>query len=157
MSGDTLTSASHDGPKAATFPSRDAAYVVLVALSYYAGTRVGFALTGRDMPISTFWPPNAIVLAALVLAPVNVWWKILLGLIPVHFLAQLPSGVPVTTALGWLVGNASEAVLGAALLVGPARRKTLFYSLNGVTRFLLCGFILAPVVTWNFAPVICSR
>jgi two-component system sensor histidine kinase UhpB len=147
MSGDTLTSASHDGPKAATFPYRDTAYVVLVALSYYAGTRVGFALTGRDMPISTFWPPNAIVLAALVLAPVNLWWKILLALIPVHFLAQLPSGVPVTTALGWLVGNAGEAVLGAALLVGPARRKTLFYSLNGVTRFLLCGFILAPLVT----------
>lgn len=148
MSVYALTSASHDdGPKAATSPYRDAGYVLLVALSYYAGTRVGFALTGRDMPISTFWPPNAIVLAALVLAPVNLWWKILLGLVPVHFLAQLPGGVPVPTALGWLVGNVSEAVLGAALLVGPARRKTLFHSLNGVTRFLLCGFILAPVVT----------
>jgi integral membrane sensor domain MASE1 len=45
------------------------------------------------------------------------------------------------------VGNVGEAVLGAALLVGPAKRNTLFHSLNGVTRFLLCGFILAPVVT----------
>jgi hypothetical protein len=96
MSGHALTSASHgDGSKASTSSYRDAGYVLLVALSYYAGTRVGFALTGRDMPISTFWPPNAIVLAALVLAPVNLWWKIVIGLIPAHFLAQLPGGVPV--------------------------------------------------------------
>ena len=88
-------------------------YVLLVALSYYAGTRVGFVMTGRDMPISMFWPPNAIVLAALVLAPVNLWWKIVIALIPAHFLAQLPSGVPLTTAFGWLVGNVGEAVLGA--------------------------------------------
>src|SRR4051794_3845660 len=151
MSGNTLTSASRHSregqPAKAPAPYRTAAYVIVVALGYYAGTRVGFALTRSGMPISTFWPPNAIVLAFLVLSPLDLWWKIVLGLIPVHLLAQLPNGVPIGTALGWLVGNLSEAVLGAALLVGPARRNTLFHSLDGVTRFLLCGFIVAPVVT----------
>jgi len=160
MSADTLTSTLADPPNgplggpppfaqspAVPVALRNAAYVVVVALAYYAGTRVGFALTRGDTPISFFWPPNAIVLAALLLAPVSLWWKIVLGLIPAHFLAQLPNGVPVGTALGWFVGNAGEAVLGAALLIGPARRGTLFHSLDGVIRFLLCGFILAPMIT----------
>ena len=160
MSADTLTSTLADPPNgplggpppfaqspAVPVALRNAAYVVVVALAYYAGTRVGFALTRGDTPISFFWPPNAIVLAALLLAPVSLWWKIVLGLIPAHFLAQLPNGVPVGTALGWFVGNAGEAVLGAALLIGPARRGTLFHSLEGVIRFLLCGFILAPMIT----------
>src|SRR6516164_4468879 len=127
MSADTLTSTLADPPNgplggpppfaqspAVPVALRNAAYVVVVALAYYAGTRVGFALTRGDTPISFFWPPNAIVLAALLLAPVSLWWKIVLGLIPAHFLAQLPNGVPVGTALGWFVGNAGEAVLGAA-------------------------------------------
>jgi two-component system sensor histidine kinase UhpB len=160
MSADTLTSASPDSPGGllggapacgqsgdTPNPYRNAACVLLVAVAYYAGTRVGFALTRGDTPISFFWPPNAIVLAALLLAPVSLWWKIVLGLIPVHFLAQLPAGVPFTTALGWFAGNVSEAVIGAALLQGSARRGTLFHSLDGVTRFLLCGFILAPMIT----------
>jgi signal transduction histidine kinase len=160
MSADTLTPALQDpsaGPVGGSpargqspvipIPYGNAAYVVLVALAYYGGTRVGFALTRGDTPISFFWPPNAIVLAALLLAPVNLWWKIVLGLIPAHFVAQLPSGVPVATALGWFAGNVSEAVIGATLLAGPARRGTLFHSLDGVIRFLLCGFILAPIIT----------
>jgi two-component system sensor histidine kinase UhpB len=125
----------------------DVAYAVLVAVGYVAGTRIGFALTPGDMPISMFWPPNAILLAALVLAPVRLWWKILLALVPAHFLAQLPDGVPVATAFGWLLGNAGEALLGAALLSRVSRRRLLFHSLHGVTWFLLCAFILAPLVT----------
>src|SRR4051812_1727331 len=126
---------------------KDAAYAVLVAVGYFAGTRIGFALTPGDMPISMFWPPNAILLAALVLAPVRLWWMILLALIPAHFSAQLPQGVPVATAFGWLLGNAGEALIGAALLSRLARRRILFHTLHGVTWFLLCAFILAPLVT----------
>jgi signal transduction histidine kinase len=126
---------------------KEAAGAFLVAVAYFAGTRIGFTLTPRDMPIGMFWPPNAILLAALVLAPVRVWWMILLALIPAHFAAQLPTGVPVATAFGWLLGNAGEALLGAALLSRVARRDVLFQSLRGVTCFLLCAFILAPLVS----------
>lgn len=84
---------------------KDAAATAAVALSYFVGTRIGFALTAGDMPIATFWPPNAILLAAFLLAPVRLWWVFLLALIPAHLLAQLKSGVPLATSLGWLVGN----------------------------------------------------
>ena len=85
--------------------SKDAAATAAVALSYFAGTRIGFVLTSGDMPIATFWPPNAILLAAFLLAPVRLWWVFVLALIPAHFLAQLKNGVPLATSLGWLGGR----------------------------------------------------
>src|SRR5215467_7797717 len=62
---------------------------VLVAIAYYLGTRIGFALTPVGQPNSTFWPPNAILLAAFLLARRRVWWTFLLAVLPAHLLAQL--------------------------------------------------------------------
>src|SRR6185295_4638018 len=126
---------------------RDLASVCLVAISYYAGTRIGFVLTPGDQPVAMFWPPNAILLAAFLLAPVRLWGPFLVALVPAHFLAQLPLGVPVSTAVGWLIGNAGEALFGALLISKMGRRSAVFHSVRGVTRFLLFGFILAPLVT----------
>jgi hypothetical protein len=47
---------------------------VLVFIGYYLGARVGFALTFQSHPISVFWPPNSILLAALLLTPPRIWW-----------------------------------------------------------------------------------
>src|SRR5262245_56436339 len=66
----------------------------LVGIGYYVGTRVGFALTPSGQPNSTFWPPNAILLAAFLLAPRRVWWTFLLTVLPAHLLAQWQTGVP---------------------------------------------------------------
>ena len=38
---------------------------LLVALGYYLGTKIGFVLTFQPHPVSTLWPPNSILLAAL--------------------------------------------------------------------------------------------
>src|SRR5436190_975510 len=88
-------------------------FAVLAGLSYYAGTRVGFALTPTGQPNSAFWPPNAILLAVLLLAPRKVWWALLLAVVPAHLLVQLHAGVPLSTAAAWLATNTSEALIGA--------------------------------------------
>jgi hypothetical protein len=67
---------------------------LLVALAYYLGAKIGFALTLRPHPVSVLWPPNSILLAALLLTPVRVWWVILLAAFPAHLAAQLQSNVP---------------------------------------------------------------
>ena len=67
---------------------------VLVCLAYYLGARLGFALTLKPSPISTLWPPNSIVLAALLLTPTRSWWLVLLlGALPAHLAVQLPLGL----------------------------------------------------------------
>jgi two-component system sensor histidine kinase UhpB len=132
-------------PRSGVF--RDATAVLLVALAYFVGTRIGFILTPGNQPVAVFWPPNAILLASFLLAPVRLWGWFLIALVPAHFLAQLPLGVPPSTAFGWLIGNSGEALVGAALISHMGRRTAVFHSVRGVTRFLLFGFILAPLVT----------
>src|SRR5213083_877200 len=72
--------------------------VALVALSvaaaYYAGAHVGFLLRFPGSPLSIIWPPNAILLAALLLVPTRQWWVLLLAVLPAHLLVEAPNVVP---------------------------------------------------------------
>src|SRR5215467_1417084 len=94
----------------------DAAAVILVAAAYYAGSRIGFGLTPHQTPIALFWPPNAILLASLLLMPKRTWWVCLLVVFPAHMLVQMQVGIPLVPALGWYIGNTSEALIGAAAI-----------------------------------------
>src|SRR5688500_20096818 len=51
---------------------------LLVSTSYYLGAKIGFLLTFSPHPVSTLWPPNSILFAALLLLPLRWWWLILL-------------------------------------------------------------------------------
>src|SRR5256885_15260499 len=81
-----------------------------VFLAYYVGAKVGFALTFRPHPVSVLWPPNSILVAALLLTPPRVWWFILLAALPAHWMAQLQSQVPPAMILCWFVSNCCEGL-----------------------------------------------
>jgi signal transduction histidine kinase len=135
------------GERASGSVLRNAGFAALVAVAYYAGTRLGFVLTPPGYAISVFWPPNAILLAALLLAPERLWWALLLAVLPAHLLAHLPNGIPVSTALGWFLSNTAEALIGAACISRFARRKSLFETVQGLLVFLFFGVLLAPMLT----------
>ena len=120
---------------------------VLVALSYYVGTRIGFAWTPSGQPNSTFWPANAILLAAFLLAPQRIWWTLLLAVLPAHMVAQLQSGVPLWTASGWFISNSAEGLIGAFFITRFTRPESLFDTVRGVLTFVLCGVLIAPLLT----------
>lgn len=121
---------------------------LLVAIGYYAGTKIGFILTPPQTATATFWPPNAILLAAFLLTPVRMWWALLLAVLPAHLLAQLHAGIPISTMLGWFVGNTSEALVGAACIrYFEKDERSLFKSLRGVISFVVFGAIAAPMFT----------
>jgi PAS domain S-box-containing protein len=87
-----------------------------VALAYYAGARLGFLLVFPGSPLSIIWPPNAIVLAALLLVPPRTWWIVVLGVLPAHLVVEWQSGVLPLAVPGLYVTNCGEALLGAALV-----------------------------------------
>src|SRR5262245_33570776 len=76
------------------FNSRTILVGCLVAFSYFIGAKIGFALKFQPHPISVLWPPNSILLAALLLTPVRLWWFVLLAAFPAHLAAELASHVP---------------------------------------------------------------
>ena len=120
---------------------------LLVAVSYYVGSQIGFLFTPTETPIGTFWPPNAILLAAFLLAPTRMWWACLLAVLPAHLLIQLRTGIPLLSSLGWFVGNTGEALIGAACIRYFSKGKPLFDSVRGLTIFLVFGVLLSTLLT----------
>src|SRR4051794_23960190 len=48
-----------------------------VAAIYYVGAKLGLALTVPPLPVSILWPPNALLLAALLVSPRRWWWGLI--------------------------------------------------------------------------------
>jgi PAS domain S-box-containing protein len=145
-----MTMADHEPARsAAVLRSRLAAVwpPLVVALGYYAGAKIGFALTLHPNPVSTLWPPNAILLAALVLTARQSWPPILLATFAVHVAAELSSGVPLMMVLCWFISNSAEAVLGAAGVRRPLDPRLAFTRFPDVVRFLAISGVLAPLLT----------
>jgi two-component system sensor kinase FixL len=129
-----------------------------VFAGYYIGCKIGFALTLKPHPVSVLWPPNSILVAALLLTPPRIWGFVLLAAFPAHWAAQLQSHVPPLMILCWFISNSCEAVIGAGLtryLVGGPIR---FTTLRNVGIFCLCvvfvgpflsSFLDAAFVVWN--------
>ena len=129
-----------------------------VFTGYYLGCKIGFALTFQPHPVSVLWPPNSVLVAALLLTPPRSWWLVLLAALPAHLAAQLQSHVPPLMILCWFVSNCCEALIGAGLMRylvgGPIR----FTTLRNVGLFCLCvvfigpflsSFLDAAFVVWN--------
>src|SRR4030095_3933425 len=74
-----------------------------VFAGYYLGCKIGFALTFHPHPVSVLWPPNAVVVAALLLTPARVWWFVLLAAFPAHLAAQLQGDVPPLMIVCWFI------------------------------------------------------
>src|SRR5262245_59528600 len=129
-----------------------------VFAGYYLGCKIGFALTFKPHPVSVLWPPNSVLVAALLMTPLRRWWVVLLAALPAHLAAQLQSHVPPLMILCWFISNSCEAVIGAGLMRylvgGPIR----FTTLRTVGLFCLCvvfigpflsSFLDAAFVVWN--------
>jgi PAS domain S-box-containing protein len=118
-----------------------------VFVGYYLGARIGFALTFQPHPVSVLWPPNSILVAALLLTPPRIWGFVLLAAFPAHWAAQLQSHVPPLMILCWFISNSCEAVISAGLtryLVGGPIR---FRSLRDAGIFCLCAVLIGPCLS----------
>jgi PAS domain S-box-containing protein len=96
------------------------------------------------------WPPNAIVLAALLLLPMRLWGLVLVAVLPAHVLIEAPAGWPWPTILGLFVTNTSQAVLGAALVNHLSRR---YGSAAAVVVIFIGGAVFFAPLLLSFADV----
>ena len=112
---------------------------LLVSCGYYAGAKLGLALTFSPHPISVLWPPNAILFAALLLLPTRAWWIAIVAALPAHVLAELHDGIPGRMVLCWYVSNVSEAMIGAGAARVLLGREHPFASPRNVMMFLLAA------------------
>ena len=133
------------------FASRRVLRLALAAVSvgaaYYIGAKIGFALTFQPHPVSTLWPPNSILFAALLLSTPRSWWFLLLAAFPAHLLVQLNADVPFTMILCWFVSNCTEALIGASLVRYLTHKSELrFDNTHHVSIFILVS-LLGPFLS----------
>ena len=102
---------SHGRPMAEL--ARPLAIGLLISAAYFVAAEVGIALTMRPAPVSTLWPPNAVVMATLLLAPPRLWWAVLLAALPAHLAVELRAGIPLPMVMSWFVSNSIDALIGA--------------------------------------------
>ncbi|MGH7551485.1 MAG: MASE1 domain-containing protein, partial [Longimicrobiales bacterium] len=122
--------------------------VLLVAVGYYLGGLVGLALRAPPAGIATFWPPNAILLAALLLAPPRFWGWYLLAAFPahVHLVATFQPGVPFVTVVTQYAGNVLQAFMAATVLHRLGAAPPRFDDLRAVSKYMAVAAVAAPVV-----------
>jgi PAS domain S-box-containing protein len=120
---------------------------LLVFTGYSVGAKIGFLLTFQPHPISTMWPPNAILLASLLLLPRKRWWVVLGAAFFAHLVSEIGAGVPLLMVLGWFVSNCSEALIGALCIEYFAGGRLRFDSFRHVLIFISCGVFFAPFVS----------
>lgn len=116
-------------------------------LAYFAGAWFGLTLTFAPVPVSVLWPPNAILLAVLLVAPRRAWPLILAAVLPAHLLAELPAGIPLPMALSWYASNCTEALIGAAGVRLATRPPFAFDRLHNVLAFLAFAVFFAPFLS----------
>lgn len=124
---------------------------VLVCTAYYFGTLLGYALIFPSSYISIMWPPNAVLLVALLLSPWRHWPWLLLIVLPVHLLAQAQFGASFTMAFLYYAFNCCVVPLTAATLrragvgdlaLGDLRQVLVF--ITGTT-----GAVAAATLVWS--------
>lgn len=125
---------------------RPALAALLVGSAYYIGAKIGFALTFQSHPVSTLWPPNSILFAALLLSRPRSWWFLLLAAFPAHLLVQVNQDIPMTMILCWFVSNCSEALIGAAVFRHLTKSDVSFDNTHHVSMFIVVA-LLAPFLS----------
>jgi signal transduction histidine kinase/integral membrane sensor domain MASE1 len=117
-----------------------------MGVTYYAGAHVGLAFTYDPLPLALLWPPNALLMAGLAIAPLRLWWTLLAGAFAAHLVAELQGGVAVEMVLCWFLSNVAEAVLGATLLRRFGRVELGLSSVQAAMT-LVCAALVAPLLS----------
>ena len=131
-------------------PAATALALAATAGGYYLGAWLALALRYPSSVHSVLWPPNAIVLAALLLLPARLWWLVLIAVFPAHVLIEVPAGWPWPTILGLFATNTSQAVLGATLVNHFSRR---YGSAGSFVVIFIAGAVFFAPFLLSFADV----
>jgi PAS domain S-box-containing protein len=123
----------------------------IVALAIYLSSEAGFLLRLPQSGIGFVWPPNAVLLVALLLVPES--WGIVLGAALVgHVAAHTQDGTPASIQALSFFGNATQAGLAAVLIRRFSGRVPYLTDLRSAGVFVAAA-VIAPVVA-SFVPAI---
>jgi PAS domain S-box-containing protein len=137
-------------PSASSWPQRvmsAAQMPVIVALAYYVGAEAAFAVgTLSDKIFAPFWPPNIVLLCALLLSPPRRWWLCVLATFPPHVIAELGVGMPIPQLLVAFATNCAVALLNAIAVLYVSNGPPWLDDLRKTSFYLFISAIVSPAL-----------
>ena len=118
----------------------------LAALFYYLGAEAAFAIGTLTQQFAPFWPPNVVLLCALLVAPRRHWPLYIAAAFPAHVLAERGVSMPLPQLLAAFGCNVSVALLNALAITQLLRGPAWLYSLRNASLYLLFAVIINPAV-----------
>jgi PAS domain S-box-containing protein len=128
-------------------------WVLLSGACYYLATEIAWTLCFSDSKVSLLFPPHALLVSVLLLAPTRHWWAYVLAAICGHLLAAYQAHWTLSFALHSEVFDAVQNVSVAAgiriFIKTPFRLTTL----RDAIVFVLVAVVIVPFVTafWGAA------
>lgn len=117
---------------------------LLITICYYLGAKFGLALSFKPDYIAPLWPPNAVLLCALLLSSPSRWSYFLLAVVPAELLADLPAGIPLMMSLGFVCSDWIEVIIAVILFRKLSSTPPTFNTLRQTCMFIVCCVIVAP-------------
>jgi diguanylate cyclase (GGDEF)-like protein/PAS domain S-box-containing protein len=134
-------------------------YALLVGFAFYLGCKLGLALATPTDKIATFFPANAIVLAALLLTDQRRWWAYLLVMVLADISISMEYGLLAHRVVLFSIANFLEALVAAVSLRYLLASPIKFEQISEMLRFFLVVFVsgsfaacVASAVTFFEAP-----
>ena len=104
-----------------------------------------------DNLLSPFWPPMAVLLAVILVAPRNRLPWYVLALLPVKTYLALGGGFSLWITVLLLAANCAEVAVPAYLMRRSSERPVALSSVREVVRFILLAAVLAPPIKASIA------
>jgi PAS domain S-box-containing protein len=119
---------------------------VLVGTAYYLGAELAFYVGTLSHLFAPLWPPNVVLLMALLLAPYRAWWVYIAAALPAHIAAETQMGMPAVEWLGAFTCNSAFAVGGALGLRLTVKRPPWLGTLAGAWTWILIVAVGVPAL-----------
>jgi len=132
---------------------RAALWVLLSGACYYLATRIAWALCFPDSKVSLFFPPHAVLVSVLLLAPTRHWWAYTLAALGCHFVGTQQMNWPPLYALHCEVFDAVQNISVAAGLRLFIKSPLKLITLREAIIFVLIAGAIVPFGTafWGAA------
>jgi signal transduction histidine kinase len=120
----------------------------LVAVAYYLGAEAAFFVgTLSDRIFAPFWPPNIILLCALLLTSERRWWIFIAAVFPAHVIAEIGVGMPIHQNLIAFATNCMVATLSAFAIKRHIGEPPWFVNFRQAFLYMLIAVVASPTVS----------
>jgi signal transduction histidine kinase len=119
---------------------------LIVAVAYFVGAQLAYALTYPNTQMFVIWPPNVILLVAMLLTPRRIWWTLVVAALPAHLLATTSSVATAHIGALFYAANVGQSLLTALLLQHYCGGLPRFTNFLSTAWFIIFGAFLGPAL-----------